>query len=63
MGKVILFLMIGTFGWWIGSITGQVAYDPAFESEPNEFDMMYGIVDYSRHQLIGLVRVWVTVTL
>ena len=54
MDKVVLFLLVGTFGWWIGSITRPVGYEPAFESEPSEFDMMFGIVDYSATSLLDL---------
>ena len=54
MEKVVLFLLVGTFGWWIGSITGQVVYEPAFESEASEFDTMFGIVDSSATNLLDL---------
>ena len=47
MDKIILFLLIGIFGWWIGNMTGQVAYEPVFETDPSEIDMIFGIVGAS----------------
>jgi len=44
MDKIILILLIGIFGWWIGYMTGQAAYQPVFESDPSEIDMIFGMV-------------------
>ena len=46
MEKIILLLLIGIFGWWIGNMTGQVAYEP-IEADPSEIEMIFGIVGAS----------------
>ena len=47
MDKIILFLLIGLFGWWIGNMAGQVGYERLFETEPSVLDMIFGIVGSS----------------
>ena len=47
MDKIILFLLIGLFGWWIGIMVGQVNYEHLFETEPSGLDMIFGIVGSS----------------
>ena len=47
MDKIILILLIGIFGWWIGYMTEQAAYEPLFETDPSEIDMISGIVGAS----------------
>jgi hypothetical protein len=47
MDKIILFLLIGLVGWWIGNTLGQGAYERLFETEPSELDMIFGIVGSS----------------
>ena len=44
MDKVILFLLIGLFGWWIGNTAGQVGYEQLFETGPSGIDIIFGIV-------------------
>ena len=47
MDKVILFLLIGLVGWWIGNMTGLVGYEQIYETEPSGLDMIFGIVGSS----------------
>jgi hypothetical protein len=47
MGKVILILLIGVFGWWIGNTAGPVGYEQYFETEPSGLDMIFGIAGSS----------------
>jgi hypothetical protein len=47
MEKIILFLMIGLVGSWMGTIAEQVGYERFFESEPGWLEMIFGIVGTS----------------
>jgi len=47
MDKMILFLLIGLVGWWIGNTLGQGGYERLFEAEPSGLDMIFGIVGAS----------------
>jgi uncharacterized membrane protein YeaQ/YmgE (transglycosylase-associated protein family) len=47
MDKIILFLLIGLLGWWIGNMAAQVGYEQLFETEPSGLDMIFGIVGTS----------------
>lgn len=47
MDKIIVFLLIGLGGWWIGSMLGQGGYEQLFETEPSGLDMLFGIVGSS----------------
>ncbi len=47
MGKVILFLLIGMTGWWIGNLMGSVGHEQLFEPDPSGLDMIFGIVGSS----------------
>ena len=47
MDKIILFLLIGLVGWWIGNTVGQVGYERLFETEPSGLDMIFGIIGSS----------------
>jgi hypothetical protein len=44
MGQVILFLLIGLVGWWIGYMAGQNQYAQFLGAEPSALDMIMGIV-------------------
>jgi hypothetical protein len=47
MDKVILFLLIGVVGWWLGNTAGPVGYEPLLETEPSGLDMIFGIAGSS----------------
>ena len=47
MDKIILFLLIGLVGWWLGNMLGQGGYERLFETEPSGLDMIFGIVGSS----------------
>ncbi|MGH7872718.1 MAG: hypothetical protein ACREQO_10940 [Candidatus Binatia bacterium] len=47
MDKIILCLVIGLVGCWIGNMTGQVGYAQVFDAEPSWLDMIVGIVGSS----------------
>ena len=47
MDKIILFLLIGLVGWWLGNMLGQGGYERLFENEPSGLDMIFGIVGSS----------------
>jgi hypothetical protein len=47
MDKIILLVLIGFVGWWIGNTLGQGGYERIFETEPSELDMIFGIVGSS----------------
>lgn len=46
MDKVILFLLIGVVGWWLGNTAGPVGYE-LLETEPSGLDMIFGIAGSS----------------
>ncbi len=54
MDKIILFLLVGMVGWWIGSLAGQVGYERLFETEPSGLDMIFGIVGSSASSYLFL---------
>lgn len=47
MDKVILFLLIGVVGWWLGNSAGFVGYEQLYDPEPSGLDMIFGIVGSS----------------
>jgi hypothetical protein len=47
MNKIILFLLIGLAGWWIGNLVGQVGHEQLFETDPSGIDMIFGIAGSS----------------
>jgi uncharacterized membrane protein len=47
MDKIIVFLLIGLVGWWIGNLVGQVAQQQLFDADPSGVDMIFGIVGSS----------------
>jgi hypothetical protein len=47
MNKIILFLLIGLVGWWIGNLMGQGGYQQLLETEPSGLDMIFGVVGSS----------------
>ena len=44
MDKIILFLLIGLVGLWIGNITGQDQYAQILGGEASALEMIMGIV-------------------
>jgi hypothetical protein len=54
MDKIILFLLIGLFGWWIGNMAAQVGYEQLFETDPSGLDMIFGIVGSSASSYLFL---------
>ena len=47
MDKIILLLLVGLVGWWIGNLVGQVGQEQLFDSDPSGVDMIFGIVGSS----------------
>lgn len=54
MDKIILFLLIGLFGWWIGNTVAQVNYEQLIETEPSGLDMIFGVVGSSASSYLFL---------
>jgi uncharacterized membrane protein YeaQ/YmgE (transglycosylase-associated protein family) len=47
MDKIILFLLIGLVGCWLGNMAGLFGYEQVYETEPSGLDMIFGIVGAS----------------
>jgi len=47
MDKIILFLLIGLVGWWIGNMAGQDQYAQILGAEASALEMIMGIVGSS----------------
>jgi len=47
MDKIIVFLLIGLVGWWLGNMAGLVGYEQLYDIEPSGLEMIFGIVGSS----------------